>query len=283
MLKKVIFLIADKGQGRAIEKMKGSMGIEAERIFYSGIGDWEKEDMEECAKEDILFVTDSSVMLSELRKRGDYGIAFLHDHNRQEDFSGAAYAVTDIEELEWESLEKAYLRLAGKPWTILETDRCLVRETTVEDVEEFYRIYAEPSITYYMEDLFSDPADEREYIRNYIKEIYGFYGYGLWTVLRRENHEVIGRAGLSWRQGFDVPELGFVIGVSCQRKGYAYEVCNAIVEYGERELGFQEIQALVQTENEASVCLCRKLGFVWEEKMVDKGICYERFVRRSCI
>jgi len=94
---------------------------------------------------------------------------------------------------------------------ILETDRCLVRETTVEDVEEFYRIYREPSITYYMEDLFPDPAEEREYVRNYIREIYGFYGYGLWTVLCKEKNEVIGRAGLSWRQGFDVPELGFVM------------------------------------------------------------------------
>ncbi|EOS30059.1 hypothetical protein C807_02454 [Lachnospiraceae bacterium 28-4] len=165
----------------------------------------------------------------------------------------------------------------------LETDRCLVRETTVEDVQEFYRIYAEPSITYYMENLFPDPADEREYIRNYIREIYGFYGYGLWTVLRKENDEVIGRAGLNWRQGFDAPELGFVIGVPYQGKGYAYEVCKAIIEYGERELGFQEIQALVRKENEASVCLCRKLGFIWENEAADKGIRYERLVRRSRI
>lgn len=280
MLKKVVFLIMDAEQGAALEKMKENMGAEGGRIFFGGVDDWEKEFMEECPKEDILFVTDSSVMLSELRQRGDYGIAFLHGNNPQEDFSCAAYAVTDIEDLEWESLEKAYLRLAGKPWMILETDRCLVRETTVEDVEEFYRIYREPSITYYMEDLFPDPAEEREYVRNYIREIYGFYGYGLWTVLCKEKNEVIGRAGLSWRQGFDVPELGFVIGVPYQGKGYAYEVCKAIVEYGEKELGFQEIQALVRKENQASVCLCTKLGFQWENEAADKGIRYERYVKR---
>lgn len=166
MLKKVVFLVADERQGSAIEKMKKNMGAEGEHVFYGSADDWEKEDMEECSKEDILFVTDSSIMLSELRQRGNYGIAFLHDHNRQEDFSGASYAVTDIEDLEWGSLEKAYLRQAGKPWTILETGRCLVRETMVEDVEEFYRIYAEPSITYYMEDLFPEIEEEREYTRN---------------------------------------------------------------------------------------------------------------------
>lgn len=162
----------------------------------------------------------------------------------------------------------------------METGRCLVRETMVEDVEEFYRIYAEPSITYYMEDLFPDPEDEREYVKNYIREIYGFYGYGMWTILDRESNQIIGRAGLSWREGFDVPELGFLTAVSHQRKGYAYEVCKAIVEYGENELGFQEIQALVRKENEASVCLCRKLGFRWENEAVDRGIGYERFVKK---
>ena len=97
MLKKVVFLVADERQGSAIEKMKKNMGAEGEHVFYGSADDWEKEDMEECSKEDILFVTDSSIMLSELRQRGNYGIAFLHDHNRQEDFSGASYAVTDIE------------------------------------------------------------------------------------------------------------------------------------------------------------------------------------------
>lgn len=287
MLKKVVFLVADQGQGKAIEEMKKNMGAKAENIFYGNADDLKSAGMEDCSKEEILFVTDSSVMLSELQQRGDYAIAFLHTFdekyksNQQEDLSFAAYAVTDIEDLEWESLEKAYLRLAGKPWTVMETERCIIRETTVEDVGEFYRIYAEPSITRYMEDLFPNPADEAGYMKAYIREVYGFYGYGLWTVLHKENQEVIGRAGLSWRQGFSTPELGFVIAVPYQRQGYAYEVCAAIVDYGEQELGFNEIQALVRKENQASVQLCRKLGFVWEDTVADQGVCYERFIKRS--
>lgn len=244
-------------------------------------GDWFVEGIAGrggCTKDEILFVTDSPSDLYSLQQEGMYAAAWLHAQNGQEDLSGAAYAVMDIEEMDWEALERIYLRLAGKPWTVIETERCMVREMTVEDVEAFYRIYAEPSITYYMEDLFPEIEEEREYTRNYIKKIYGFYGYGLWSIVCKENQEVIGRAGLSWREGFDTPELGFVIGVPYQRKGYAYEVCKAIVAYGEEELGFEKIQALVREGNRASACLCRKLGFWQEDRVEDKGVWYERYI-----
>lgn len=281
MLKKIVFLIADEGQHTSIERLKKNMGLDNKKIFYRNLSDWEEEDMEECAKEEILFVTDSSILLRELKQRGDYAIALLHENNRSEDLSGTVYAITNMEELEWESFEKAYLRMAGLPWKIMETKRCIIRETTVADVEKFYKIYAEPSITYYMEDLFPNPADETEYTKKYIQEIYGFYGYGLWSILCKENGEVIGRAGLSWRQGFDMPELGFVIAVPYQRKGYAFEVCLAIVTYGEQELGFRKIQALVKKENRASIHLCRKLGFEWKGRVEDRGAWYEWYVRET--
>lgn len=279
MLKKVVFLIADSEQGEAVEKMKMNMGSSGKNIFYGDIHDLKEAGMEECIKEEILFVTDSSPMLSELKRRGDYAIAFWHENNREEDLSETPYAITDIEGLDWEAFVKAYLRLAGKPWTIMETDRCIIRETTVEDVEKFYTIYAEPSITYYMEDLFQNREEEIEYTKNYIREVYGFYGYGLWSILRKENNELIGRAGLSWRKGYDIPELGFLIAVPYQRRGYAYEVCTAIIRYGEKELGFRQIQALVRKENEASLHLCAKLGFVRKDRAEDKGVRYERLVR----
>ncbi len=278
MLKKIVFLIIDEGQSDSIKKLKKKIDPDDKKIFYGNLNDW-KEGMEGCAEDEILFVTDSSIVLRGLKQRGDFVVALLHENNRSEDLSGASYAIADIEELSWDSFEKAYLRMAGKPWTIMETGRCIVRETVVGDVEKFYDIYAEPSITYYMEGLFPDPADEIEYMKKYIQEIYGFYGYGLWTIVHKDSGDVIGRAGLSWRPGFDMPELGFLIAVPYQGKGYAYEVCSAILGYGERELGFGKVQALVREGNKASAGLCMKLGFERKGTTEDKGIWYERYVR----
>lgn len=212
-------------------------------------------------RRETVFVTDTGAVLAWLLKKGCYVIALLHEGNEAEDLSAASYAMTSIGEMEYVSFCQAYERMAGLPWTIQETARCTIRETTVEDVDRFYEIYSDPEMTRYTEGLFPDPEEERAYIRNYIREVYGFLGYGMWTIVCRASGEIIGRAGLSWREGAEMPELGFLIGCAWQRQGYAYEVCRAILEYAQRELEFFSIQALVKKENRASVKLCEKLGF----------------------
>lgn len=205
-------------------------------------------------------------------------LLYLHEENRNNTFLPAAYAIEQIEEIEYDSLLQAYQRLVGEPWHILTTKRCIIRETTTEDVDSFYKIYSDPSITKYMENLYADRAQEIAYIEDYIKRVYGFYGYGMWTVLAKEDNTVIGRAGLSWREGYDIPELGFVIAKPYQRQGYAYEVCKAILEYGETELGFTYFQTFLMTENDISEKLCRKLGFRYLEDIESEGKAYRRMI-----
>lgn len=236
----------------------------------------------ECAElPDTLFITDNAACQMLIKSNKLPVIVYMHNENRNERFSHAEYAIEQIEDVEYESLKLAYLRLTGQPWTILTTDRCEVRETTINDADSFYEIYKEPSITRYMEDLYDDKAAEVAYIQDYIKNVYAFYGYGMWTVLEKSSGEVIGRAGISWREGFDVPELGFVIAVPYQHQGYAYEVCLAILEYGKTELGFSCIQALVMSENESSKALCRKLGFKYSGQLVVDNVKYDRLTWES--
>lgn len=243
----------------------------------NGLADFFRE--KEYQKSEMLFVTDCLDMLQQLLKNGYYAIAFYHEKNRKVFFQGALYAVEDVTQLTFRSYDEAYRRLAGLPWDILETEHLKVRESTVADVEDFYRMYAEPSVTYYMEDLFQDPDEERVYMENYIKQFYGFYGFGMWTVLLKETGQVIGRAGFSIREGYDLPELGFMLDVPFQKKGLAFEVCRAILNYGKEELYFKEVQALVETENEASLRLLGRLGFTFERKVTESGRQYQLLVK----
>ncbi len=236
---------------------------------------------EDLAKESqgCLYITDSPEIFEALKLKGFYAAALMHDGNGGVSFQGNCYILQGLEGMEYAYLEDVYRRLAEQPWDILETGRLKVRESTVEDVDEFYRIYREPSITYYMENLFEQPDMEKAYIKNYIRQVYGFYGYGLWTVLLKETGQVIGRAGLSVRDGYELPELGFVIETSQQRKGYAYEVCKAILNYTKEELQFGAVQALVQEENKASVSLLNRLGFTYREKVYEEGTDYLLYVK----
>ena len=89
---------------------------------------------------------------------------------------------------------------------------------------------------------------------------------------------VIGRAGVSYREGFEEPELGFIIGAPWQRNGYAYEVCEAILAYAAAALGFTKLQALVETENLPSIRLCRKLGFDYDSRITLREREYYRLI-----
>lgn len=209
----------------------------------------------------VLYVTDSASEAVSLRDKGEAVLVYFHQGNRDQDFSGFTFGVEEPEHLESDYVEKVYRRLKGLPWNILETERCLLRETTPEDVEDFFRIYSDPAVTEFMEGLYPDKEEEKEYIREYIKRIYTFYEFGVWTVVEKDGGSVIGRAGLSYREGYDAPELGFIIGVPWQRKGYGEEVCRGVLKYSVETLGFEEINALVETGNEASLTLCDKLGF----------------------
>lgn len=156
-----------------------------------------------------------------------------------------------------------YSRFYGLSLEILETERLRVREMTLDDIERLYEIYAEPSITEYMEGLYPDKKDELEFSKSYIENMYGFYGYGLWMVIEKESGRIIGRAGLSNREidGEVYLELGYVIAKENQRQGYATEVCSAILEYAKSELGAMQVIALMKPENEASIRTAKKLGF----------------------
>lgn len=232
------------------------------------------------AEQETLFITDSENVYHALRMQGRYVLPYRHRGNDSASFTGALYVIEQIEEVGYETIDMAYRRLAGLPWEILTTERCIIRETIPEDVDSFYQIYAEPDITQYMENLYADRDEEIAYIEDYRERVYGFYGYGMWTVLTKDG-TVIGRAGISWREGFHLPELGFVIGVPWQRQGYAYEVCSAILAYARNELDMTQVQTLVMSGNEKSNALCRKLGFQYVEDVILDGAIYARMVRRD--
>lgn len=230
-------------------------------------------------RQSTLFVTDCPEVAQKLSTADFPVLGILLEENKAASFSGVRYLAEGWESITPSYLERVYRRCRGLPWQILETKRCILRETIEADVDAFYRIYEEPSITAFMENLFADREEEIRYTADYRKNMYEFYGYGIWSVILKETGEVIGRAGLDMRRGFEEPELGFVIGVLWQRRGIAEEVCRAILRYGEEELGFTRVQALTEQENRASLALLKKLGFVFAGVYEEMGKEYLRYIK----
>lgn len=251
-LKKVVLQISRRMPPQWISELR-SAGVEVE-------GEAGKQDTP-AKRTGVLWITDDPASAQEHILREQPVLAFLHEENRGASFPEVKFACENLQELDAAYLDRVYRRYALIPWDILETERCFLRETAVEDVNAFYEIYGESSVTEYMEDLFPDREQEIAYTRDYIRNVYEFYGFGVWTVCLKETGQVIGRAGLSYREGFADPELGFVIGVPWQRRGIGEEVCRAVLAFGKKELGFETVIAFAEPGNGVSVRLLEKLGF----------------------
>lgn len=255
-------------------------GIKVQMLQPADMEAQENGGLQGILQKEILWMVDSEKDVNRLLGWKQPILVCLHEKNREQDFSKAMYACEGLEGLDAEYLERVYRRFRKIPWDILDTNRCHLRETVEEDLDSFYQIYREPSITRHMENLYADREQELQYIRDYREKVYNFYGFGVWTVELKQTGEIIGRAGLSYREGFEEPELGFVIGVPWQGQGIATEVCEAVLEYGRTELGFDRIQALVEPGNEVSLHLCEKLGFWKKEKITLNNIPYWHCVFR---
>ena len=233
------------------------------------------DEIDSSERENTIYVCDDSDVAKRLCVAGENVVALLTEENIDSDFSFCKYAVMDVSACELDFFEGILKRFLGLPWDILETERCLVRETTVEDVDAFYDLYRDKEITEYMEDLFEDRDEEIEYIKSYIKNVYEFYGFGMWTVLEKTSGKIIGRAGVSYREGYELPELGFMIGKAYWRQGYAFEVCKAIANYMHKNYEMDQIQIFIEPENTPSILLAKKLGaYLYKEQCMGSCDCY---------
>lgn len=232
-----------------------------------------------AAEEETLYLSDSPRVQAESAQKNLPSLFWLRKAGGDGMACGAAYAFEEAPAIDREYLERVYRRFRGLPWDILETERCLLRETVEADVDALREICLEPAVARYMEDLYPTREEEMAYIRKYAEQMYSFYEFGVWTVLLKETGEVIGRAGLSVREGYELPELGYVIGVPWQRRGLAEEVCRAILAYAEAEFAFPAVQALIREENTASVRLAQKLGFQLLEARADGTLLYRLQLR----
>ncbi|MCR5498987.1 MAG: GNAT family N-acetyltransferase [Acetatifactor sp.] len=271
-----------------------SLGIEVEwnQSGRSGIDEAAPGDVrpESAGDAGTLWITDDLAAAKEYAAQGKPVLGLLTDENPGPDSIGIPYLAFDLTEIEPKYLEEAYRRQAGIPCDILETKRCFLRETTLSDADAFYQIYADPTITAHMEDLPRDRDAFRAWLEGYTRNVYALFEYGIWTVCLKDQATaeagsvpktpteahcmpqasaaatIIGRAGLNLREGFDDPELGFVIAKPYQGQGLAFEVCSAILEHA-REIGLPKVIAFSESENEASVKLLTKLGFTAQGKI----------------
>ncbi|MHB8719070.1 MAG: GNAT family N-acetyltransferase [Candidatus Dormibacteria bacterium] len=142
----------------------------------------------------------------------------------------------------------------------LETDRLILRQWRLDDLDDFARIMANPDVSRFLGE--GRPMGRFEAWRALMMfaGAWRMLGYAHWVLESKATGAFIGRAG-PWRpDGWPALEIGWAIDPQHQGKGYATEAGRAALECCWQDLGADRVVSLVRPGNAASVAVVRKLG-----------------------
>lgn len=211
-------------------------------------------------------------------------IALSHENNRQESLMGTPWLILDADALTPFFLNEVYCRHYKKPLTITSTNRCIIRELTTRQLPELLQLQKEnknnPSGCFFPQTC-TTYAEAEEFLQNYIKNQYTFFGYGIYGIFNKENKNFLGIAGFSPLENIltsdtlnskekifeKTPEnnlneysaeIGYSILKKWQQQGIASEVLPPLIHFGKEYLGFTEIVTRIEKSNIASIRLSQK-------------------------
>ena len=253
MLKTLIIDINNYNEGDGISRFVNNTKF---KVIYS------LSDFEGC-KDEAFLITDSRESADAAVKRGIGFSIYLNNTNREDSFKDCLYCLESFIDLEDNTIYKIYQRSLGKPWTIFENEMYIVREMTLDDVDKLYELYSDEEVKKYTDDLYENKEQEIEHTKNYIEYQYRFFEYGFWLVFDKNTNELIGRCGLSDREGFDATEIGFVFARKCWGRGIAFNICSEIISYAKDYLCIDRIISFTRKENVRAIKLLERLGFIF--------------------
>ncbi len=222
---------------------------------------------------DAMVIEDSTNGVEAAKKAGICCVGFSNPDSGKQDLQEADVILESFEGITPSFYYHIYQRSHGQPVTIASTKRLLIRELTADDIHELYPIYQDPDVRRFIDDIDDYRELEKEKLEAYIKNVYSFYGYGLWGVFSKTSDGLIGRCGIENQtvDGNQEIMLTYLLDSNHWGYGYALECCRAIFEYAVNELHIHRIVAVIDKANERSLNTAKNLGMNAEKELTYKG------------
>lgn len=209
----------------------------------------------EVKPQECIVVEDSANGVRAAKAAGMACAGFINPNSGEQDLSKADYLFESFKSIDYRFLEMVYARCFDEPFAVLETDRLYIREMAVDDCED----KATAELISQAFKLENTTEILKKYVNDYRKNVYNFFGFGMWLLISKERGNAIGIAGVE-KNGEGDFELGYYIGEKYRRNGYGYEASSVILKYVTEEFGISEIGVTIEENNEVSKKLARKLG-----------------------
>lgn len=152
----------------------------------------------------------------------------------------------------------------------LTTARLILRPPAHADFDGFAEMCAEAETMRFIGGLM--PRDEAWRLLAMLAGSWALLGYGMFSVLRRDTGEWIGRLG-PWRPGGEEgawpgPEIGWGLKRNAMGQGYAYEGAAAAIDWTFDSLGWERVIHCIDKANAPSIALALRLGSAVERENI---------------
>ncbi|MBR1742043.1 MAG: GNAT family N-acetyltransferase [Lachnospiraceae bacterium] len=223
--------------------------------------------------EEAMVVEDSQFGAEAAKAAGITCVGYVNPHSGRQDLKSADVLLESFETIDYRFFKNVHKRSNGIPITIADTKHLVISEMSVKDVAMMYEIYKDPEVRKYVPEIDEYMEFEIEKQAAYIRNVYSFYGYGIWGVYSKTSKALIGRCGIENQMVDGKAEitLSYLLDKEHWGFGYALECCRAVFEYAKTELDIKRIVAVIDKENTRSIETAKNLGMAFEKDIEYKG------------
>ncbi|MFC0523747.1 GNAT family N-acetyltransferase [Pontibacillus salicampi] len=162
-----------------------------------------------------------------------------------------------------------------------ETERLILRERTMEDLEDCIEMDCEEEVVKYIPEVRELLNSQNKHIAFVKKRIETKYpnGLGYWTIESKVNNGVF----IGWILLIPVDNVGPEIEMGWRIKrdywgaGYATEAANVILKYAFKKVNLENVVADIHQLNRGSIRVAEKLGFTVERSVNGNTDNYVRY------
>ena len=145
----------------------------------------------------------------------------------------------------------------------LETNRLILREMTIDDVEFYFRHFNNDKIIEGC--CFAGPKDlkaAKEELELYCIRPFQENRGIRWGIVKKASGELIGTCGFyNWNKTARRAEIGYDLDPKHWGQGFMTEALLAVLKYGFEKMKLNRVEAIIDSKNIRSIKLAYRLGF----------------------
>ena len=159
---------------------------------------------------------------------------------------------------------------------VLVTERLRLRGHRVEDYPHLVALWGDERVVRFIGGKTATGEEAWARLLRYAG-LWTLMGFGYWVVEEKSTGSYLGECGFAeYHRDLEPsivgrPEAGWVFSPSSHGRGYATEAVKAALAWGETHFGDDRSVCLIHPENDASLRVAAKCGFVEETKVLFHG------------